>query len=877
MRIETIQEHTIILAPSYVHKQLRSELLEQTNAVANLSIMSVDTYLAGLLRHTYDAYIYQCYVKLQDMELTYFAGVKENTDFVNEVVSFVDDVHFYGIQDEQLKESDVYLKELKDIILTLKEVPCASKEQMLALQQIEDAKHILIMDDFASARHRYVYNILQSKGASIQPTKIVKPKKSFYYVLNKKEECEAVARYIIQHDIAAEQAKLTMCDESYQPFLEQVLDRYKIPHSFQSVKKKNRLIFSFTSLLAYYLQPDSEHLAALFETEVFISSKAEAFVSYVRSFNKTLDDDFDHIAHHVDETKHIIDEKTRSNFKQLELDAREVKIEVQETLEKLLACSLQEAVLYIEALLVEQSSFQTLEDVQTIRQIRTEIKIAYAYLNEKTIALFMERLEALQTKQTKEMVGMQIGSLSQPLKETDYHFVLGASASCFPGFAANSGLFSENYVKQTAYPSLEERYEMHVKQALASLQTSKHVLVFYATSGLDGKVQQPSLEIETFMDKPAKPYPLPFSMKSYTVDTNLDTSYGEALFKKDGAYHGSVSSFEMYTNCPYKYFLRHGLHIYEEAKSPFDSATTGTLMHYIYESLTRTFGKDYASASVHDVSQLIAKESEALAKLYVQDRARLQMSQKRLLSSVMDNLAYLESFEQDNQLMPTEFEHRFDTVIPVGDEKVHLRGFIDRLDMNRDFISVIDYKSSAKKLDLKDVRKGIKLQLPTYLYVAHQNFARRPVGAYYYSFQNGKQGTQYAKLNRGKLECQDDQQRKENFEKSKKFVGWTTSTDFPVMDASESFIDGIGRKKDGTFSAATKIYNIEAVEQLLIANLERIVEQLRKAKIQIEPISCNYCKYQDICHNRKDGYDRDMLPVDQDIYIVGKLKEEESE
>ncbi|TDW19792.1 PD-(D/E)XK nuclease superfamily protein [Breznakia blatticola] len=874
MRLQQIKEHTMILAPSYLHKQLRSDLLKQTNGLANVSIMSVDTYLASLLRNNYDAYPYQCYLAMQDLALTYFAGVKDNTDFINEVVQFVDDVNFYGIDANQLKESDVYLKELKDIVFNLLTIPSASKEQRERLYALDDASNIVIIDDFANERHRYIYDVLQQKGATHIAPNLVQPNKEFYYVLNKKEECEAVARYIIGHDIDVSKAKMTLLDTSYQPFIEQIFDRYHIPYSFQSLRKKNRMIFSFTSLLAYYLQPDSEHLAALFETEVFVHPKAQAFVNYVQSFQCTLEDSFTRMEDHVDAAHNTIDANTREAFKKLELDAREVKTEVYEKLKYLLSCFLQEAIVYIEQLVVDNSSFTSIEDVQTIRQIRKEIKISYTYINEKTISLFIERLEALQLKQSKEMLGLQIGELTQPTKEMDYHFVLGATANHFPGFVAKSGLFSENYIKHTDYPSLESRYEFHVQQAIDSLQTSQNLIVFYATSGLDGKVQQPSLEIETLMQQQAKPYPLPFAYQMYQVDTNLQPTYAKALFQKDGMYMGSVSAFEMYANCPYKYFLRHGLKIYEEAKNPLDNSTTGTLMHYIYESLTSQMGKNYASASCAEVAHLIARESKALADVYVQNAKQLQMSQERLLQSLMQNLAYLEMFEETSHLVPTAFEYEFYATIPTTHANVKLHGYIDRLDMNRDFVSVIDYKSSAKKLDLKEVRKGMKLQLPTYLYVAHHEFQRRPVGAYYYSLQNGKQAAYYAKMNRGKLIEQSEEGRKQNFEKTKKLSGWTTSTDFQVMDQDERFIDGIARKKDGSFSASTKIYNIEAVETLLKANLERIVDNLMQANIRIEPVSCAYCKYQDICHNRKDGYERDMLDVDQDIYLVGKLKEE---
>ena len=75
-----------------------------------------------------------------------------------------------------------------------------------------------------------------------------------------------------------------------------------------------------------------------------------------------------------------------------------------------------------------------------------------------------------------------------------------------------------------------------------------------------------------------------------------------------------------------------------------------------------------------------------------------------------------------------------------------LRGRIDRIDASeiggKNYVRVVDYKSSARSLDLTEVYYGLSLQMMTYLDVALENadewlgFNADPAGVLYMHIHN---------------------------------------------------------------------------------------------------------------------------------------------
>ncbi|KGO32267.1 hypothetical protein Q757_02040 [Oenococcus alcoholitolerans] len=106
---------------------------------------------------------------------------------------------------------------------------------------------------------------------------------------------------------------------------------------------------------------------------------------------------------------------------------------------------------------------------------------------------------------------------------------------------------------------------------------------------------------------------------------------------------------------------------------------------------------------------------------------------KSLIDDTYDSLNLIKQANQYNQSKPLRTEAPFgkvkqddqQTQPPLAglvfdldeDRKLYLRGKIDRIDQQdpeKQFYTIIDYKSSGKKFNLRDVFAGTELQLLTY-------------------------------------------------------------------------------------------------------------------------------------------------------------------
>ncbi|MFA5928779.1 MAG: PD-(D/E)XK nuclease family protein, partial [Candidatus Margulisiibacteriota bacterium] len=66
---------------------------------------------------------------------------------------------------------------------------------------------------------------------------------------------------------------------------------------------------------------------------------------------------------------------------------------------------------------------------------------------------------------------------------------------------------------------------------------------------------------------------------------------------------------------------------------------------------------------------------------------------------------------------PVELERKFEFQL---DDKIKLKGIIDRIDVWNNYALLIDYKTGSKKFKIKDLESGEALQLPIYALAIEQ-------------------------------------------------------------------------------------------------------------------------------------------------------------
>lgn len=869
MQLEDIQGNALIIADSYLHNDIRTQLLNQKEAVSNIAILSLNTYLESLTSEKKEDVFYKYYETLTTLDLHVFKEVAISAEFISEILSFIGNLKRYQIDADTLPSKDPYQKELKMMVSALIKIPLLIDYELEAFNEVATFQDVYILDYAEDFFKREIYNCMEAKGAKRLKRKEKEVAKDFYYVLNKREEVEALARYIIEHHIDVRDAKLTMLNEEYIGFIEQIFSRYQIPFSFVSSYHKEPLLYKYMNLLIYYQNPNQEHLLNVLTSGVFHHLNIDDLISYMHIFQVEISDVFSH----VERMEFKGDILHKSEYKQLlvlEARARECKEAIVGTLMKLQDLSMQEALFYIDEIICEEHVFSKVVDLKLIRQIRKEISQYLPYEKKVPISFLLYKLEKLQVQELTTYEGLHIATLGQPLGDKKYHFIIGANSDNYPNFPARTGLFSEDYVATFEYPSYQSRYELHTDNLAHNLISSDIVVAFYATSSLDGKDKEAALEIESFMSEKPKYYKLPFIYRTTRINTQLSYDTSKQLFAFDQVYKGSISSYEMYQNCPFQYFIRYGLHISEPTTYGIDSSKTGTIMHAVLEALVKRYAKAYVNIGKEEIRHLLDEKAEEIVALYPQLQSALNVAKGRILFQLEKNMQVLKEVERHSVLTPSKTEQEFVYEIQYEEEVLKLNGYIDRIDENNDFIVILDYKSSAKKLSEAEVFSALKLQLLTYLVVASRIYQKRVLGAYYYSLgntvQNGIYATFIKKGSEIKVQTREDYET--TFMKSKSFVGWTTSEDVDVFNDDLSLVSGVNIKADGTYGSGVNIYDIDGLEKLMISLYEGLLSEIKQGNMRIAPVSCAFCKYDSICHYKGKPFEREVVASSEDIYIV---------
>lgn len=204
----------------------------------------------------------------------------------------------------------------------------------------------------------------------------------------------------------------------------------------------------------------------------------------------------------------------------------------------------------------------------------------------------------------------------------------------------------------------------------------------------------------------------------------------------------SVSRLERFGACPFHHFAADGLGLRERDIYRLEPADAGTFLHDAmkeFVSRASSMRPDWGALEKPDIDKMTGEIAEALVP---QVRNELFMSSARYryfasaLKRIMSRSAsVLVTHMRRGGFRPVGTEVQFGMAgglppyrVALGSrDEVLLRGQIDRIDAARKgddvYLRIVDYKSSARSLDLVDVWSGLSLQLLVYLVVALRNWS----------------------------------------------------------------------------------------------------------------------------------------------------------
>lgn len=361
----------------------------------------------------------------------------------------------------------------------------------------------------------------------------------------------------------------------------------------------------------------------------------------------------------------------------------------------------------------------------------------------------------------------------------------------------------------------------------------------------------------------------------------------------------SVSRLERFASCPFAHFAGDALSLSEREVYRLEPPGMGAFVHAALRKLFETLGDDRRLAAMtgDDIRAAVAGVVEALAPR-LQGEILLSSARYgyivRVLKRTLENAArVLAEHAKRSEFRPAGYEVLFGgpgglPALRLGLDaarSVELVGRIDRVDVARaesgQYLRVIDYKSSRRRLKLSDVCHGLALQLLVYLVVATQYSKRligrhaEPAGALYFPVMDPIISAG-GPVDDATLE----KERKRQVKMSGIVVGDTDVVrlmDSQVNGGSDIIPAGITRdgkvaRAPGTAVIERKKY--DALSRFLLRKIKDLAGRIASGEVAARPYrrgrfrACQLCSYKPVC-----GFD--ILLPGNEYRSVTDMKEDE--
>lgn len=338
-----------------------------------------------------------------------------------------------------------------------------------------------------------------------------------------------------------------------------------------------------------------------------------------------------------------------------------------------------------------------------------------------------------------------------------------------------------------------------------------------------------------------------YSLSRKNVPVQLLPDISEKLYGKD--LYLSVSQLESFYLDPYSHFLTYGLRLRERPIQELTPAETGSFFHDALDQLFKTVVEKDVSFKDLDSQALDSLTDEVLSSIFGKEKYSLLSVSNRMLfirqqlGRTIKQMAW--ALNQQSKRTPMEPQQSEVLFGRIGSQtgipgfsyplktggQIHVRGKIDRVDAleigSNLYLSVVDYKSSNRKINFTDFYYGLAMQMLTYLGTAllHSKDLlgkeAEPAGAFYYHVKN-------AVLKPEKP--LDEEERLKELLKAYKLEGFVLDEEKLIeelddtMDKKEDSLIFPTRRYTGGDIRAKKFITKEQLELLLRHNQRLIVE-----------------------------------------------------
>lgn len=397
-----------------------------------------------------------------------------------------------------------------------------------------------------------------------------------------------------------------------------------------------------------------------------------------------------------------------------------------------------------------------------------------------------------------------------------------------------------------------------------------------------------------------------FEHKREDFSDDIMLAVNEAL-NADETIKGSVSRFELYNECSYKYFLTYIMKLQEREKFELSSIDVGNFYHEAiqrYSDSLKADNKTFKGVTEEEreayIETAISQTFQSMAKVATLEDSTQRYIVESMKATLRHVVEIITTQVSRGEFEPELFEEKIQSEIinPVSGEVVaNLNGKVDRIDMTEGddrAVRIIDYKSSGHKLDLDECYYGLSMQLPIYMGVVldklkdkYPNSTMHPSAMLYYEMAN-----KFLELSSSGENVKEKQLKLSRMEgilssEPEDLAANDSTVGIEDWQTKESSIVPFGVKKDGELLASANAISREDMKTVIdyaalsaAKTAEGIINgqfEPAPAKLGKQIDACKYCGFKSVCHfdENEPGYQARNLDKHKNKSDVLELMKEE--
>ena len=387
--------------------------------------------------------------------------------------------------------------------------------------------------------------------------------------------------------------------------------------------------------------------------------------------------------------------------------------------------------------------------------------------------------------------------------------------------------------------------------------------------------------------------------------TNLPKNIDKKIIEKlyGNTLNTSVSKLEKFSQCPFSYYLQYGLRLKEREELKIQSFDTGSFMHETIDEFFKKVKEEKINLAelvteeeiIQELVNKVVEEKLDMGKKYTFVATtkykvlvkRLKRIVAKALKYIIEGLVYSEFNIEGTEIEFGKNGKYKPILIQLDDgKKVEITGKIDRVDTAKSddgkYLRIIDYKSSAKNIDLNEVYAGLQIQLLTYMDAVCKEEDLFPAGVLYFSLLE-----QMIKSDRKISEEQIEEELRKNF----KMKGLILA-DIKVIKMHDKHLESgtsklipatltkSGEISEGKTSGVNK-EEFKILQDYIYRTIKQISIEILSGNIEIKPYNkngkkpCEYCSYKAICgfNPRLCGNNYNYIPKKSKDDIIRKMRQ----